>query len=368
MLQLEFGRIHRQPSRGGPHGALEFVRPIADAFGQAVASLAIQHSLRHVAHPVELRPAAGEHDALIQIPLHAGTLDFPEHIEEQLFRPRFQDFDQFATAGLARLAALGRWNLDQAGVGGQPQQRAAILLLQTLRIFRCDLKYRGDVAREMIAVHRKTGCELNRFAVVNHQAARVHPQIHQRHPPGAILRIEARVRSGQWFENGFFHRQMREVCRSDQSLMLLHGRRNDVHVGLEAGTYALVRPAEPGAAVQREVLRQHVKQHAVRLQTHMGGALGRIAQILLAHLARPAEFVKPAALRAVNVRSSDTKRRSVDGYLGAALRVVHRLTDRFGRGILIDDAAFIPSGRTRQPVSQVAKMVSLQRANHAARA
>ncbi len=64
---------------------------------------------------------------------------------------------------------------------------------------------------------------------------------------------------------------MRQMRRGHQRLMLLNGGGDDVYVRFQARAHALVRLAVSGAAVQREILRQHVQQHAVALQAARRG-------------------------------------------------------------------------------------------------
>src|SRR5580658_3276010 len=82
LMQLQFRGVEREPRSRGPRRILQLLGPICEAFGQSVAGLAIQNALGHIAHTVQKRAAAGEHDPLQQIALHADALEFGAHILE----------------------------------------------------------------------------------------------------------------------------------------------------------------------------------------------------------------------------------------------------------------------------------------------
>ena len=70
-----------------------------------------------------------------------------------------------------------------------------------------------------------------------------------------------------------------------------------------------MRLAISGAAVEREILRQDVQQHAIALQPHVGGELDGVARSSGVHFARPCRIRKARGLRAVDAHAAD--RRSV---------------------------------------------------------
>ncbi len=104
----------------------------------------------------------------------------------------------------------------------------------------------------------------------------------------------------------------------------------DVDVGFQARADAFVRLAISGASVEREILRQHVQQHAIALQADIGGELDRVRHVVGVDFAGTAEFVEAAALRAVNVHAADADGDRFDRDLRAAFGVGHGGANRFG--------------------------------------
>src|SRR5579862_2073195 len=147
--------------------------------------------------------------------------------------------------------------------------------------------------------------------------------------------------------------------------MLLNGSRDDVHVSLKPRACVLMRLAVTTAAIEREILRQHVQQHAVAFEQHVTGPVGGVAEILGGELAGMAEFVQAAALRTEDVPASDAQGHGLGRDARAALRVSHGCAHRLRYSQLIHDASFVPASRGGKPVRQIADAVALQRAEHA---
>jgi len=161
---------------------------------------------------------------------------------------------------------------------------------------------------------------------------------------------------------------MTHVNRRDQCLMLLARRGHDMDLRFETGAYALLRLSVAGAATERETLRRHVQQHAILLEPHFRGERDGVSQILGVNLAGTAKFVETAALPTVNIRATDAHRHGFDRDPRAAFGIRHRRVDRFGHGFLIGNAALGPTGGRRQAMAQVAELVPVEGADHAARA
>ena len=89
---------------------------------QAVASLAFRDSLRHVAHAVQQRAAAGEHDAFEQIALHADALQFRAHVQEQSLR---RALPEFHSARCGELRAAGGPRAKELRSGSNPRSGPA---------------------------------------------------------------------------------------------------------------------------------------------------------------------------------------------------------------------------------------------------
>src|SRR5579871_5576389 len=126
-----------------------------------------------------------------------------------------------------------------------------------------------------------------------------------------------------------------------------------------------MRFAIAGAPIEREILRQHMQQHPVALETHLRGELDGVLEVFDIHLAGPAEFVQSTALRALNAGSAYADGDALDRYLGAALSVRHGCPDRFGDGLLIGNAAFVPTRCGRQAVPQIADLIAVEGADNA---
>ncbi len=180
--------------------------------------------------------------------------------------------------------------------------------------------------------------------------------------------MHAGIGRGQRLEHGFFHRQVRQVRGRHQRLMFMRRRGHDVDVSLQARTNALLRAAESGAAVQREMLRQHVQQRAVALQANVGGQFDGVFQIARIQFMRAPEFVQAAALRAAHFHAADADGDGIHRNLRAALGVGHCRANRFGHGHRIAHAALRPARRRRQAMRQIANPAVLNRADDAARA
>ena len=87
---------------------------------------------------------------------------------------------------------------------------------------------------------------------------------------------------------------------------------------------ALVWSAETRAAIQNEILRQHMEQHPVALQAHLGGHFDGVARSSGRDFVRPAEFVQAAALRALHFHAADAERYRIHRNACAALSIRSR--------------------------------------------
>ena len=184
----------------------------------------------------------------------------------------------------------------------------------------------------------------------------------------ALLRPHAGVGRGHRLEHGFFHRQVGQMRRRDQRLVLLHRSGHQVDVGFQARAHAPGRLPEPGATIQDKVLGRDVQNHPVALERHVRGELDSVGQIVRIDFAGAAELVQSAALRAMNRPSSDTESGRFDGNFRAPLGVGHGGANGFGHGVLIGDAALGPAAGNRQPIGETPEVLALNRADHTARA
>ena len=220
----------------------------------------------------------------------------------------------------------------------------------------------------MIGGDRNARSQDQFFAVVDHQAARLQADVDDGDAARALLRSHAGVGRGHRLEHGFFHRQVGQMRRRDQRLMLLHRSGHQVDIGFQARAHAPGRLAEPGAPIQDKILRRYVQNHPVALERHVRGEFHRVGQIVRIDFAGAAELVQSAALRAMNRPSSDAESGGFDGDFRAPLGVGHGGANGFGHGVLIGDAALGPAAGNRQPIGQTTEVIALKRADHAARA
>ena len=129
-----------------------------------------------------------------------------------------------------------------------------------------------------------------------------------------------------------------------------------------------MRLAVTGAAVEREILRQNVKQHAVAFQANIGGELDGVSHVLGVHFARAAEFIDATALRAADSHSADADRDAFDRGVRSPLGIDHGGADGIGQRFLIGDAAFGPAilPDCAKAVGEIADVIAIERADDAA--
>ena len=139
-------------------------------------------------------------------------------------------------------------------------------------------------------------------------------------------------------------------------------------VGFQARADAVVRLAITGAAVEREVLRLDVQDHAIAFEADFGGQFDGVGHIGGVDFARTSEFIEAAALRALDMHAADADGDGFHRNLRAAFGIGDGGADGFGDGVLIGHAALGPPLRGGEAVAQVADVAVLQRADHAARA
>src|SRR5579862_8346817 len=183
---------------------------------------------------------------------------------------------------------------------------------------------------------------------------------------GAFLGDETGVGGGHRFKDGFLDGESGYMRGGDHGLMFLERCGNDVDVGFEARTDAFLGLAVAGAAIEREVLRQDVEQHAIALQADVGGELHGVGEILDIHFARASEFVEAAAVAAADAHAADADGDAFDRYLRPALGIEHGGANGFGESHLIADAAFGPAGGRRETMRKITDVIAIEGANDAA--
>ena len=230
--------------------------------------------------PFKQRAPAGEHDAFNRLRSMPARCDFRAARSWNNSSARASRISiSSPRRALARRAAFRRRHLDQAGIGGQAQQGAAVLLLQALGVLVGDLENGGDVAGEMVG--SKPECWRPAASRRHHRSparwiASPYPPRPRRarDPPGTGThrrRPSAQRRSPP--PAGAPDAPPRPAPDAPAT-----EARDDVDVGFQARAHAFVRLAITGAAIQREILRQHVQQHAIAFQTDLAGQLHGVGQ------------------------------------------------------------------------------------------
>ena len=149
--------------------------------------------------------------------------------------------------------------------------------------------------------------------------------------------------------------------------MFLNRRADDVDVRFEARADAVVRLAVTGAAVEREVLREQVQDGAIVFQANLFAALYCISHILKGDGTGPSKFIDPAAVVPIDGNAADSHHHGIDDDARFGFGLTHRVLDRSSEGLLIGEAALVPTGGGHFAVAEISEAPFFHRQDDAAR-
>ncbi len=146
-------------------------------------------------------------------------------------------------------------------------------------------------------------------------------------------------------------------------LMVLLRRGDQQRMRLQAAAHEVERMGHGRPPVHGEILRRHLKQHAIFFKPGLASQVESVPQVIGVDWPRTAKVVNPPRLLASNKRSADTHDDLAQLYAGASFDFRHRLPDVFGGHILVSDLAPHPSTRWHGRVADIADAAILQSAN-----
>src|SRR2546426_5433728 len=126
--------VEREPHRGGVHGALHHVREAADVARHTAAHGLVEDRLRQLGHALHDRRAAGDDHAGRRRVLESRAAQLARDERENLLDARLDDLRQDLARELARLAPAHRRHVHRLLRGHERGERAAVALLERLRV------------------------------------------------------------------------------------------------------------------------------------------------------------------------------------------------------------------------------------------
>src|SRR5688572_18900605 len=122
-------RIEDQPHRRGERRAVDVIGKAPDANGTAAPDRQVEDLLGNLGHPLEDRPAAGQHDAGVERLLVTGAPDLVPDEVEDLLRARLENLREDPPRHQPRLPAADAGDLDRLVLVHHRRERAAVLAL-----------------------------------------------------------------------------------------------------------------------------------------------------------------------------------------------------------------------------------------------
>src|SRR5215472_10316431 len=366
-LFLELGRVHGQPSHRAPLRIVQLLRPVLNTLGETEAGLALENFFGGVAQAGHSGAGPCKKDSADQRAVHPHAREFAAHETEQLVGAGFDNPVHDLALHLASPPVFERGQLDEDVVRAVGGQRAAELHLDHLRFFKAQAEALGQVAGEMIAAHAHRRSQVHGVAVIDDQFGGFGPDVHHRDPLAPVLGKHRRVARGERFEDRFLHGEMRFVDRTDDRVVFLHRRRDDVNVDFQPRRQHVARIAVPGMVVDHEILREDLQHHAVFHELHAGRPVDHAIDVALLNLARETQFQHAAAIGAAQRRTAHPHHRRANIGLGADFGFVQRGQHARGHGFLIGDAPLQPSLGLGGRRAQETNTAAFQDADHHAR-
>ena len=171
------------------------------------------------------------------------------------------------------------------------------------------------------------------------------PDVQQRDPLAPLFRQDRAITGRQAFEDGLLRGQMGLVHGRDQAIVLLRRRRDQVHIGFDAGGDHAARIAVPGVIVHHEILQTGLQHHAIFVKLHPRGVLDHALHIAMLDLPLAPYFDGRPAVGAADGRPAHARHRHFHRRLSHPFRFAHRAQNRFRRRSLVGDPALHPAFR-----------------------
>src|SRR5665811_1585801 len=150
----------------------------------------------------------------------------------------------------------------------------------------------------MVAANADGGGQMHSVPVVDHEFGGLGADIDHGDAFAAVLRQNGGVARGEGLENRLLHGQVGRVDGANDGVVLLYGGGDQVNVDLQARGKHLAWVAVPGVAIDHEILRKELQDHAVFHELNAGSALYDAPHVGLPHLLHVAKFQHATAVGA----------------------------------------------------------------------
>ena len=330
--------VEQQANRRCIFGLGKFFGHTLEAARRGHAHGQIEHALGQFDQAVQMRAAAGQHEAGGDLRFEAAALQFVANQREQFLRARLDDFVQHARENGARRAVADAGDLDGDVFAASNREDAAMLALDFFGFGNRRAQADGKIVGEMIAADREwpprgAACRRKTTSSV------VPPPISSRQQPSSRSScVRQDSAEAKRLENRVGHSHARLIHGDHE---ILHGRAgggDDVHVDFEALADHAHRVANIVVRVEQKFLREHVQHYAIFGQSDIARGIHGVANIVALDVARRVpERDSAAAVHSANMAAGNADERGLDGHADDGFGLFNGAANRADGKIEIDD-------------------------------
>ena len=355
----------QQSRRGGPlrpgHGVGQTAQPARHPF----ARLLVEDLLDHLHHAVHLRAAADQHHAGADLFLQSHFLQIAIDQLGDLRGARLEDVGQLVLGEDLRRAAAHGGHFDRIVFRHQRAERAAVALLDPLRVLHRRAQHHADVAGEVSGADRQHvrvhDVAFEKDGVIGRAAA----EVHQQHAHLPLVLRQHRLGRGELLEHQLLHGDARLVHGGQHVLVVGARAGDDVHVGLQPLGGHAERIVDAVLPIDHELPGDDVQQLELGRDVDRLGGLDDPVDVLAGDLLVLAHHRDHAArVDRADVIAGDADVHRLDLQPGHHLGLVHRFLHRVDGLVEVDDVAAPRPFHRRRPLADDLDLVAIVHLAH----